>query len=117
MAAQRQVAVAAPFLSTRTGWYALLGVSGGFITYYLTMLFFMAAAVAPRAGWDPLYFMLSSEPHTLLMLSMPVLFAVSVRTVSRRHQIDRRYLVMAASVGAVHYALLMFWPFTWWVPP
>ena len=111
------MAVAASFLSARTGWYALLGVSGGFIGYYLSMLVIIAATVLPHAGWDPLYFMLGSNPHTLLIIGMPMLLAVSARTIARRSQVDRRYLAMAASVGAVHYALLMLWPSIWWVAP
>ena len=107
--------MATGFFSIRTGWYAMLGVSGGFIGYYLASLLFLAAAVPSHAGWAPLYAMFGSEPNTLLVFSMPVLFTLSARTISRHHQVDRWYLMMSALIGAIHQALLMFWPFLWWL--
>ena len=90
----------------------MLGMAGGFIGYYLMMAFFLAVLVPPVSGWEPLYGLVSSEPHTLLIVGMPILFVVAARTVS---PINRRYLVLSVAIGAIHLALLMFWPFMWWV--
>ena len=50
----------------------MLGVSGGFIGYYLASLLFLAAAAPSHAGWAPLYAMFGSGPNTLLVFSMPI---------------------------------------------
>lgn len=93
----------------------MLGVSGGFIGYYLASLFFLATLVPSHAGWDPLYALFSSEPNTLLVVSMPILFILSVQTIRQHHQVNRRYLLMSVLIGVAHQAVLMFWPFLWWM--
>ena len=90
----------------------MLGMAGGFIGYYLMMAFFLVVLVPPVGGWEPFYGLVSSEPHTLLIVGMPILFVVAARTIS---PINRRYLVLSVAIGAIHLALLMSWPFMWWV--
>ena len=64
--------MATGFFSIRTGWYAMLGVSGGFIGYYSASFLFFAAAVPSHAGWAPLYAVFGSGPNTLLVFSKPI---------------------------------------------